>query len=198
MIEILVNYVNGARGAFLANIMTNQFDVIRTGGYEVMPRYDLVSAMHNLAFQHNTPHGTLFKSYDEMFDVCEKMDIKTFRIVSNTIEERLNITHFDIQKNAIIGKRGESLETNLKNTNRTLDDFSKNYKEVISLWMPHTINFDLEDYNYLHRYDYIVEFKDLFDVDKINELYKSKYNTDLTKEQREILQNNIDLQDLIA
>ena len=102
MIEILVNYVNGARGAFLANIMTNQFDVIRTGGYEVMPRYDLVSAMHNLAFQHNTPHGTLFKSYDEMFDVCEKMDIKTFRIVSNTIEERLNITHFDIQKNAII------------------------------------------------------------------------------------------------
>lgn len=198
MIEILVNYVNGARGAFLANIMTNQFDVIRTGGYEVMPRYDLVSAMHNLAFQHNTPHGTLFKSYDEMFDVCEKMDIKTFRIVSNTIEERLNITHFDIQKNAIIGKRGESLETKLKNKNRTLDDFSKNYKEVISLWMPHTINFDLEDYNYLHRYDYIVEFKDLFDVDKINELYKSKYNTDLTKEQREILQNNIDLQDLIA
>ena len=176
----LIKYLPGARGDFLSNILGNDVHSLKTF-YKLPP-----SGSINLIKIHALELGIFSRtantvaefikeldgdvSYNRIFEVCKNTNRRTVRIVTNTDQEKLDAVCMNYIKNHVSGnppffKFGET------DHQEHFKQFYKNGRNTV--WVDPIFDDDTE---HIDKYDEIVNFNDLYDVDFLVDFYKKHTN----------------------
>jgi hypothetical protein len=159
-----------------------------------MVKFHGLSNIHSLI---DTFPNKVFTSYDEVFELADQHDLIKIKIVGYTFEEKLDIAYFGWAKSlfykqqfvSVEESEAESLKAGFKN------EFSLLFCEMIHDYLPKIQDDDIE---YRDRYDYIINFNDLFDIEYIKNLYKEITGNELNSRFIPRIQRNIDIQDRLS
>lgn len=179
MIHWLIKYCPGARGDFLGNVLCS--DIVALNTYYKLPFQpkDTIKIHTLQSGIFNAPAlDKYFKnidSYDKLFEVCQVRNIKTIRITNNSVEEKLDACYLHYAKN----NSTESPNTIRFEDAKPHDDVvAKFFMDTSPLTRLHGISTVFnDDINYLARYDDVVEFKDLFDVEFVADFYHKQHGS---------------------
>lgn len=183
--KFLFHYPMGARGDFLSAILLNQFILLEPDNYSIPPIPNKVVKVHGI--KNIVPLYPFFprqlSSFDEMFDEAKKHKLITIKIVAETLEEKLDVAYFGWIKSIVPtlldpGKKIGFLHLKLQ------DAKPENYEKLVIdniYWFLNAIQHDIpqiqdEDKEYTAKYDYVIRFNDLFNIDFIKEFYKKIHN----------------------
>lgn len=172
----LFKYLPGARGDFLSNVLGNDVRAINTF-YKLPPtihlNYIKIHALqYGLFSRGNTSWLNEFNkelngeiTYDRIFQVCKETGRRTLRILTNTDEEKIDAIYMNYAKNHISGNPA-FLKFEEVNHQENFKKFYRQGKNFI--WIDPSFN---DDDLYLDRYDEVVNFNDLYDVDFLINFY---------------------------
>ena len=186
--NLLIYYDMGNRGNFLATILTdsatevkfNHVDLknVATNGYE---------KIHSLyqSIRHHTEYETCpftifgqpdpITSFDDIFRIANKLNATTIRILPRDIDDVINSAHLALLKN-----RGQY----------TFDELLGFCEFAIE-----NLN---EDLDYRHKFDYVVYFSELFDIDRIKNIYRDLRNKDIDELVVDSIVKNYQLQPILT
>lgn len=188
MKNFLIHYAPGARGDFLANVLKHTFNNIDPYHFKLAAPQGYVK-VHTIEHIFSTiPNfNTNIKSYDQLFLLAKEYNLPTIRIILEE-DDLLDMMLLRIFKNSI-HKNCFKLE----DISELWLSYSPRMNKVVD-----AINFireiEKKDIEYRSYYDYIVNFKDLFDIEFLSNFY-SKINGDNMHEiVLSKIQTNIDIQ----
>jgi hypothetical protein len=195
MKQFLFYYVPGARGDFLALILQNKFELRHSTYYKTEMPPEGSSKMHRLdsIYSPNVNLPTRFDNYDQLFDYCNKKNIITIRITSDNSglsnsRSLLDIAYFSCKKNK------NSKDIIIHNKHTVVEPSLEELMETIFYFR----SIETIDINYRPQYDYVIPFDDLFDIEKINQLYNSIHGVDIDVNTKKYIVQNIELQDRLS
>jgi hypothetical protein len=203
----LVNYVPGARGDFLINVLRTIRGI--DNNYSFSPQAVLKAHGENAVFSaglysfFDEDGKQNFNNYDELFDFAEKNNFIKIKIIGELFEEKLDIAYYNWLKNTYLRTK-----TNIPYY-ATADEFEKyvindpNFKnEFLSKGVAHICNMlyniipnvQNDDSSYLNRYDHIIYFNKLFDIEEVKNIYKTINKVEMSTSYIKQVQANIDIQ----
>jgi hypothetical protein len=195
MKQFLFYYVPGARGDFLALVLQNSFESRHSRHYKTSMPLEGSAKMHGLSqvYISDVDLPEKFDSYEQMFDYCREKNIITIRITMDNhgifdTRALLDISYFSCKKNKIlqniiIHNSPDLVEPKLEEILETMFYFR---------------SIEIADINYRPCYNYVVTFNDLFDIEKINQLYRSIHGVDIDANTKNYIIQNIELQDRLS
>jgi len=174
MNKLLINYVPGARGDFLANVLIGNFTerIFRQFKLDT-PHYIKMHGLHDI-YSTDYRHRLLNKltNFDEVFTYCETNKIKTVKIIPGSITDLIDIAYFD----------------RLKNWRKTPDVL-----EICGSFGPIYQDY-LTNIPYYDRYNYVVKFNELWDVSILNDLFREFHHREFSTWERNMIQHQLTLQ----
>lgn len=203
MNRFFINYFIGARGDFLANCLYDvEYDwallrCLQTNA-KISPPIEYSVKIHGeidrgvITAIENFPKE--FDSWKELFDAVNSHNLIKIKIVANTTEEQVDLVWLAYSK--VILNNAQLVE------NLTQDDIPTPTIDIINegldwlvanafIKVPLIQSLDSE---FQHEYDYIVNFKDLFDAEYIRELYKKINGRNMDNARFKAIQKNIAMQ----
>jgi len=197
--RFFINYPIGSRGDFLINILTDNANV--NGSHWSLPpvadKTVKFHGLHNVTSLIPTFPVKEFTSYDEVFDLVRQHELLKIKIVGNTFQEKLDIIYFGWAKSlffkqqyvSIKEKASKELHLAFKN------EFPLVFSKFITDYLPKIQD---DDILYRDRYDYIVNFNDLFDIEYLKNIYKEINKKEINPNFIPRIQRNIDVQNRLS
>jgi hypothetical protein len=157
MKNFVIYYEAGARGDFLANVIANGnqlSDKKCEVGRDISTMY---SKIHKYSFGAGWQYyseknaSVLLKSFDEIFDIVKQDDLTSIRIVGNNISDCADIAYMHYEKNSHL-------------VDQPIVNVSSHSVHGIA-WRESC------DILQRHRFDYVIEFNKLFDIEFIKDFY---------------------------
>jgi hypothetical protein len=203
MNRFFVNYIVGARGDFLIKCLydgASTFDTLKTlstfckvpapieygvkthGNFDT----DIITAIEDFPKK--------AKSWAELFDTVNRYQLVKIKIVAESFEERIDVLWFALSKTVL---NDTALLPHL-----TIEEIPIPTRDILYAnndYMLHGVNVHIPrvqnmDKEFLHEYDYIVKFEDLFNAEYIRDLYKKINGKSMDYARFRAIEKNIAMQ----
>jgi len=135
-----------------------------------------------------------FNSWTELFNEVNKHKLVKIKIVATTLEEQIDLlwlAHSKVVANNTEHTPVLTMEEVGVPDSRTIHEILDKLATSALKELPNSQNLDND---YLHEYDYIINFEDLFDIDYIKNLYKQIHGKDMGYARHKAIKKNIAMQ----
>ena len=182
--RFLMHYPIGARGDFLCNILCGNKSDLNGRFYSLPPPINRVVKVHSIDYGIVSTIDTFpenVKDYESLFALADEHKLVKIKIIATTHEEKMDIAYFGWIKSLFYGiDRARSYITiDKRDIENHTEEIRKNAMYLITTASYHIPQAQTEDNNFIDRYDHIVNFNDLFNLDSLKEIYEKVHNTAL-------------------
>lgn len=176
--RFLMHYYIGARGDFLCNLLCDKKYDINGTFYSLPPPNNRVVKVHSI--QDNGIISTIssfpenIKSYEQLFALADEHELIKVKIVANTIEERIDVAYFGWLKSLFYGidRTRPYITVDKRDIPNHAEELKKNALYLATTALTGIPKTQKEDGGFEQRYDYIVNFNDLFKMNYLKEIYE--------------------------
>lgn len=175
--RFLMHYYIGARGDFLCNLLCDKKSDINGTFYSLPPpngRIVKVHSIHNGAISTIDSFPEAITNYDDMFRLADEHDLIKIKIIATTDEERMDVAYFGWLKSLYYGidRNRPYITVDKRDIENHTDEIRKNAIYLVTTALSSIPKTQKEDGGYEDKYDYIVKFDDLFNMDYLKDIYE--------------------------
>ena len=176
--RFLMNYPVGARGDFLCTLLCDSKYGINGTFYSLPPPDKRVVKVHTIDIGGIISTIDTFpeqvKDFTELFELADKHQLIKIKIVANTIEEKLDIAYFGWIKSIFYGidRNRPYITVDKRDIPNHAEELKKNAIYLVTTALNGITALQKEDSGYEDRYDYIINFNDLFNIDFLKEIFE--------------------------
>lgn len=201
--RFLMHYYIGARGDFLCNILCDKKYDVNAKFYSLPPPNNRVVKVHNLDNGIISTISTFpekVKNYEELFALADKHELVKIKIIATTYEERMDIAYFGWIKSLFYGidRARPYITVDKRDIENHTEEIRKNALYLASTAFNSIPQLQAEDGGFEDRYDHIVHFKDLFNMDFLKEIYEKVHNKPLPISYIPRIKSNLAIQNRLS
>jgi hypothetical protein len=175
--RFLMHYPVGARGDFLCTLLCDDKYGINGTFYSLPPPDKRVVKVHNI---NNGVISTIdtfpeqVKDFTELFELADAHELIKIKIVAKTIEEKLDIAYFGWIKSIFYGidRARPYITVDKRDIPNHQEELKKQAVYLITTALTGIDQTQKEDAGYEEKYDYIVNFNDLFNIEFLKEIFE--------------------------
>jgi len=175
--RFLMRYCIGARGDFLCNLLCDRKSNINGTFYSLPPvngRTVKVHSMKDGAVSTIDSFPEAITNYDDMFRLADEHNLIKIKIIATTEEERLDVAYFGWLKSLYYGidRTRPHITVDKRDIENHTEEIRKSASYLVNTALYCTPKIQNEDRGYEDKYNYIVNFDDLFKMDYLNYIYE--------------------------
>jgi len=179
--RFLMHYYIGARGDFLCNILCDKKYDVNGKFYSLPPPNNRVVKVHNLDNGIISTISTFpekVKNYEDLFKIADAHELVKIKIIATTHEEKMDIAYFGWIKSLFYGidRSRPYITIDKRDIENHTEEIRKNALYLASTAFNSISQMQKEDAGFEDRYDLIVNFNDLFNMDSLKESAKNLSN----------------------
>lgn len=201
--RFLMHYPVGARGDFLCTLLCDDKYGINGTFYSLPPPDKRVVKVHNI---NNGVISTIdtfpeqVKDFTELFELADAHELIKIKIVAKTIEEKLDIAYFGWIKSIFYGidRARPYITVDKRDIPNHQEELKKQAVYLITTALTGIDQAQKEDAGYEEKYDYIVNFNDLFNIEFLKEIFEKVNNKPLPLVYIPRLKANISIQNRLS
>ncbi len=130
----------------------------------------------------------------DLFDTVNSFNLIKLKIVATSIEECIDTVWFAYSKTLLNNNRFSVKLSPNEIPTPTVEYIYENMDTIIGSAFFEVASVQELDKDVQHEYDYIIKFKDLFDVEYIKDLYKKINGRDMDYARSKAIEKNIEMQ----
>lgn len=175
--RFLMHYYIGARGDFLCNLLCDKRSDINGTFYSLPPpngRTVKVHSIKNGVISTIPSFPEAIKNYDDMFRIADEHKLIKIKIIATTDEERMDVAYFGWLKSLYYGidRNRPYITVDKRDIENHTEEIRKNAIYLVTTALSSIPEIQQEDGGYEYKYDYIVKFGDLFNMDYLKYIYE--------------------------
>lgn len=201
--RFLMHYYIGARGDFLCNILCDKKYDVNGKFYSLPPPNNRVVKVHNLDNGIISTISTFpekVKNYEDLFTIAEAHNLVKIKIIATTYEEKMDIAYFGWIKSLFYGidRSRPYITIDKRDIENHTEEIRKNALYLVSTAFNSISQMQKEDAGFEDRYDLIVNFNDLFNMDSLKEIYEKVHNKPLPISYIPRIKSNLAIQNRLS
>lgn len=203
MNRFFINYCVGSRGDFLTNCLRDvEYDwellVDLENTPKMPPPLSYCVKTHGIiedpVFTTIEDFPKNFGSWEDFFVTANSFNLIKLKIVATSIEECIDTVWFAYSKTLLNNNRFSVKLSPNEIPTPTVEYIYENMDNIIGSAFFEVASVQELDKDVQHEYDYIIKFKDLFDVEYIKDLYKKINGRDMDYARGKAIEKNIEMQ----
>lgn len=201
--RFLMHYHIGARGDFLCNLLCERRQDINATFYSLPPPNNRVVKVHGInqgVISTIPSFPEDITNYEKLFEVADLHNLIKIKIVATTKEERMDVAYFGWIKSLFYGidRSRPYITVDKRDIEKHTEEIRKNALYLASTAQVAIPKMQKEDGGFEDRYDYIVNFNDLFDIEFLKYIFEKVNKKPLPLVYIPRLKSNIAIQNRLS